>query len=110
MQGSPAAGSPPEKSLFLFQNAKNATGVENVTVNRCTTRQDVKTPAAAFPLSSSASLKSVLPDRESNPGLPRDRRRSSPLDYRGISEGFLSFSILSISNPRGAGEHMVRRS
>ena len=24
------------------------------------------------------------PDRESNPGLPRDRRRSSPLDYRGI--------------------------
>ena len=28
--------------------------------------------------------KSVLPDRESNPGLPRDRRRSSPLDYRGI--------------------------
>ena len=26
----------------------------------------------------------VLPDRESNPGLPRDRRRSSPLDYRGI--------------------------
>ena len=25
-----------------------------------------------------------LPDRESNPGLPRDRRRSSPLDYRGI--------------------------
>ena len=28
--------------------------------------------------------KVFLPDRESNPGLPRDRRRSSPLDYRGI--------------------------
>ena len=28
--------------------------------------------------------KIFLPDRESNPGLPRDRRRSSPLDYRGI--------------------------
>ena len=28
--------------------------------------------------------KNFLPDRESNPGLPRDRRRSSPLDYRGI--------------------------
>ena len=28
--------------------------------------------------------KIYLPDRESNPGLPRDRRRSSPLDYRGI--------------------------
>ena len=28
--------------------------------------------------------KKFLPDRESNPGLPRDRRRSSPLDYRGI--------------------------
>ena len=28
--------------------------------------------------------KVVLPDRESNPGLPRDRRRSSPLDYRGL--------------------------
>ena len=28
--------------------------------------------------------KSFLPDRESNPGLPRDRRRSSPLDYRGL--------------------------
>ena len=28
-------------------------------------------------------LKYFLPDRESNPGLPRDRRRSSPLDYRG---------------------------
>ena len=28
--------------------------------------------------------KFILPDRESNPGLPRDRRRSSPLDYRGL--------------------------
>ena len=28
--------------------------------------------------------KSFLPDRESNPGLPRDRRRSLPLDYRGL--------------------------
>ena len=28
--------------------------------------------------------KKFLPDRESNPGLPRDRRRSSPLDYRGL--------------------------
>ena len=27
-----------------------------------------------------------LPDRESNPGLPRDRRRSSPLDYRGLDK------------------------
>ena len=31
--------------------------------------------------------KVVLPDRESNPGLPRDRRRSSPLDYRGFIDG-----------------------
>ena len=30
-----------------------------------------------------------LPDRESNPGLPRDRRRSSPLDYRGQTYGQL---------------------
>ena len=30
--------------------------------------------------------KKFLPDRESNPDLPRDRRRSSPLDYRGIGE------------------------
>ena len=30
------------------------------------------------------TIKSELPDRESNPGLPRDRRRSSPLDYRGL--------------------------
>ena len=28
--------------------------------------------------------KVFLPDRESNPGLPRDRRRSLPLDYRGF--------------------------
>ena len=28
----------------------------------------------------------VLPDRESNPGLPRDRRGYSPLYYRGSSE------------------------
>ena len=28
--------------------------------------------------------KVLLPDQESNPGLPRDRRRSSPLDYRGL--------------------------
>ena len=28
--------------------------------------------------------KNFLPDRESNPGLPRDRRRSLPLDYRGF--------------------------
>ena len=28
--------------------------------------------------------KKELPDRESNPGLPRDRRRYSPLYYRGI--------------------------
>lgn len=27
--------------------------------------------------------KKLLPDRESNPGLPRDRRRYSPLYYRG---------------------------
>ena len=26
----------------------------------------------------------VLPDRESNPGLPRDRRGYSPLYYRGM--------------------------
>ena len=31
--------------------------------------------------------KKFLPDRESNPGLPRDRRRSSPLDYRGLDSG-----------------------
>ena len=31
--------------------------------------------------------KIILPDRESNPGLPRDRRRSSPLDYRGCDVG-----------------------
>ena len=31
--------------------------------------------------------KKILPDRESNPGLPRDRRRSSPLDYRGLTRG-----------------------
>ena len=36
-----------------------------------------------------------LPDRESNPGLPRDRRRSSPLDYRGIDETVSSFSLLN---------------
>ena len=30
------------------------------------------------------TIKSELPDRESNPGLPRDRRRSSPLDHRGL--------------------------
>ena len=30
--------------------------------------------------------KNFLPDRESNPGLPRDRRRSSPLDYRGLDD------------------------
>ena len=33
---------------------------------------------------SKSGKKMFLPDRESNPGLPRDRRRSSPLDYRGI--------------------------
>ena len=27
----------------------------------------------------------VLPDRESNPGLPRDRRGYSPLYYRGLA-------------------------
>ena len=32
-------------------------------------------------------FKNILPDRESNPGLPRDRRRSSPLDYRGCDVG-----------------------
>ena len=31
--------------------------------------------------------KIFLPDRESNPGLPCDRRRSSPLDYQGIRIG-----------------------
>ena len=29
--------------------------------------------------------KNLLPDRESNPGLPRDRRGYSPLYYRGLS-------------------------
>ena len=29
--------------------------------------------------------KSTLPGRESNPGLPRDRRRYSPLYYRGLA-------------------------
>ena len=27
----------------------------------------------------------TLPDRESNPGLPRDRRGYSPLYYRGLT-------------------------
>ena len=35
----------------------------------------------------SKTQKTILPDRESNPGLPRDRRRSSPLDYRGFTRG-----------------------
>ena len=43
--------------------------------------------------------KKVLPDRESNPGLPRDRRRSSPLDYRGTGENTsnqMTFYILHL--------------
>ena len=32
----------------------------------------------------SCTLRKVLPDRESNPGLPRDRRGYSPLYYRGL--------------------------
>ena len=35
--------------------------------------------------------KILLPDRESNPGLPRDRRRYSPLYYRGIHSCRLTF-------------------
>ena len=38
--------------------------------------------------------KVVLPDRESNPGLPRDRRRSSPLDYRGLLKSKVAKSVL----------------
>ena len=30
--------------------------------------------------------KDCLPDGESNPGLPRDRRGSLPLDYRGLAD------------------------
>ena len=37
--------------------------------------------------------KNFLPDRESNPGLPRDRRRSSPLDYRGLCYQSRSFKL-----------------
>ena len=39
--------------------------------------------------------KMFLPDRESNPGLPRDRRRSSPLDYRGQTYGQLLLNNFS---------------
>ena len=38
-------------------------------------------------------VKNFLPDRESNPGLPRDRRRSSPLDYRGLCYQSRSFKL-----------------
>ena len=34
--------------------------------------------------SSVLEVAKVLPDRESNPGLPRDRRGYSPLYYRGL--------------------------
>ena len=40
--------------------------------------------ASYFWIFSLKEIKMFLPDRESNPGLPRDRRRSSPLDYRGL--------------------------
>ena len=60
--------------------------------------------------------KNVLPDRESNPGLPRDRRRSSPLDYRGfdgkendkgVSDKFQTYApgqklILSVTSGHGS--------
>ncbi len=39
-----------------------------------------------------------LPDRESNPGLPRDRRRSSPLDYRGIVADEREIKLLESSS------------
>ena len=38
-----------------------------------------------MPISFSCLLRKVLPDRESNPGLPRDRRGYSPLYYRGLA-------------------------
>ena len=34
-----------------------------------------------------------LPDGESNPGLPRDRRGYSPLYYRGLAWGGTFFSL-----------------
>ena len=37
------------------------------------------------------SIEKLLPDRESNPGLPRDRRRYSPLYYRGYAQLFTSW-------------------
>ena len=40
--------------------------------------------ASYFWIFSLKEIKMFPPDRESNPGLPRDRRRSSPLDYRGL--------------------------
>ena len=30
------------------------------------------------------NIKNILPDGELNPGLPRDRRGSLPLDYQGL--------------------------
>ena len=42
--------------------------------------------ASYFWIFSLKEIKMFLPDRESNPGLPRDRRRSSPLDYRGLCQ------------------------
>ena len=38
-----------------------------------------------YPVSFLGLLSKVLPDRESNPGLPRDRRGYSPLYYRGLN-------------------------
>ena len=38
-----------------------------------------------YPVSFLSLLAKVLPDRESNPGLPRDRRGYSPLYYRGLN-------------------------
>ena len=35
----------------------------------------------------------VLPDRESNPGLPRDRRGYSPLYYRGLNAASISHHV-----------------
>ena len=50
----------------------------------------------------SCTLRKVLPDRESNPGLPRDRRGYSPLYYRGLNAASISHHVdRSIKIKRG---------
>ena len=60
--------------------------------------------ASYFWIFSLKEIKMFLPDRESNPGLPRDRRRSSPLDYRGLlvhrATAYLIMDIFLITQHR----------